>query len=158
VLRAYRPQVLVTQHGCDTHRADPLGGLRLSVDGQRAAAVDLAALAAELCDGRWVATGGGGYDLLDVVPRTWTHVVAVAAGHALDAATPLPAAWLAEREAIGPGIADDDERAATTMGDGMDPAFRPFRDGHDPADPIDRAILDVRAAAFPWFGLDPALD
>ncbi len=158
VLRAYRPQILVTQHGCDTHRADPLGGLRLSVEGQRAAAVDLAALADELCGGRWVVTGGGGYDLLDVVPRTWTHVVAVAGGHPLAASTPLPAAWLAEREAVGPGIVDEDERAATTMGDGADPGFRPFRDGYDPDDPVDRAVLEVRRAAFPAFGLDPDLD
>src|SRR5206468_38220 len=36
VLRAYRPQILVTQCGVDTHRLDPLANLRLSVDCQRA--------------------------------------------------------------------------------------------------------------------------
>jgi hypothetical protein len=30
-------------------------------------------LAHELCDGRWVATGGGGYDIWRVVPRAWTR-------------------------------------------------------------------------------------
>jgi acetoin utilization protein AcuC len=29
-------------------------------------------LAHELCKGRWVATGGGGYDIWRVVPRAWT--------------------------------------------------------------------------------------
>jgi acetoin utilization protein AcuC len=29
-------------------------------------------LAHELCGGRWVATGGGGYDIWRVVPRAWT--------------------------------------------------------------------------------------
>ena len=35
--------------------------------------------------GRWVATGGGGYALVEVVPRAWTHLLAVATG---DAARP----------------------------------------------------------------------
>ena len=61
VLRAFRPQVLVTQHGCDSHRHDPLADLDLSVDGQRASYLMLADLADELCDGRWVSAGGGGY-------------------------------------------------------------------------------------------------
>ena len=35
MLRAFRPQVLVTQSGCDTHHEDPLAELALTVDGQR---------------------------------------------------------------------------------------------------------------------------
>ena len=50
-------------------------------------------LADELCDGRWVATGGGGYALVEVVPRAWTHLLAVATGDPLDPATATPAAW-----------------------------------------------------------------
>ena len=61
VVRAFRPQVLVTQHGCDTHALDPLAHLMMSVDGQRRAYGALHALAHEVCDGRWVALGGGGY-------------------------------------------------------------------------------------------------
>ncbi|HEX6449892.1 MAG TPA: acetoin utilization protein AcuC, partial [Trebonia sp.] len=41
LLRAFRPTVLVTQHGCDSHVLDPLAHLELTVDGQRAAAVML---------------------------------------------------------------------------------------------------------------------
>ncbi len=155
VLRAFGPRVLVTQHGCDTHRSDPLGGMRLSVDGQRAAATDLAALAEELCEGRWVATGGGGYALLDVVPRTWAHVVGLATGRPVPTWTRLPASWCAERDVERGHLSDDCEDPATTMGDGVDPAFRPFSGGHDPADPVDRAVLAVRRAVFPGFGLDP---
>src|SRR5512139_1341067 len=57
-LRAFRPEVLFTQCGADTYHLDPLADLRLSVDGQRASYLALRALAEELCDGRWVATGG----------------------------------------------------------------------------------------------------
>ncbi len=74
VVRAFKPEVLVTQHGCDTHAQDPLAHMALSVDAQRAAADTLHRLAHEVCGGRWVALGGGGYELVDVVPRTWTHL------------------------------------------------------------------------------------
>ena len=32
------------------------------------------ALADEICDGRWVATGGGGYQPYRVIPRAWALV------------------------------------------------------------------------------------
>src|SRR5262249_58015702 len=32
LLRAFRPQFLVSQHGCDSHRLDPLAHLELSID------------------------------------------------------------------------------------------------------------------------------
>ena len=51
VLRAFRPQVLVTQAGCDTHHEDPLAELALTVDGQRSSYMVLHDLAHELCDG-----------------------------------------------------------------------------------------------------------
>ena len=64
VLRSFRPQVLVTQDGCDTHHEDPLAELALTVDGQRGSYATLHQLAHELCDGKWVAFGGGGYGLV----------------------------------------------------------------------------------------------
>ena len=48
LLRAFAPQVLVTQHGCDSHADDPLAHLLLSVDGQRAAYDALHGLAHEV--------------------------------------------------------------------------------------------------------------
>ena len=68
--------MLVTQQGCDSHIEDPLAHLMLTVDGQRAAYLALHDLAHEVCDGRWVVTGGGGYAVVDVVPRSWTHLLA----------------------------------------------------------------------------------
>src|ERR1700733_9174069 len=93
LLRAFKPTVLVTQHGCDSHRLDPLAHLALSVDGQRQAQLILHELAHELCDGRWIATGGGGYALVQVVPRTWTHLLAVAAGTPASPEIPVPGSW-----------------------------------------------------------------
>src|SRR5262245_55582900 len=93
VVRAFGPEVLVTQCGADTHRIDPLADLRLSVDGQRASYLALRDLAEELCAGRWIATGGGGYALVEAVPRAWTHLFAIATGEPLPPETETPQSW-----------------------------------------------------------------
>ena len=79
LLRAFAPEVLVTQHGCDSHRTDPLADLALTVDGQTRSYALLHDLAHEVADGRWLALGGGGYQHVTVVPRAWTGLLGVAA-------------------------------------------------------------------------------
>src|SRR3712207_8000342 len=93
LVREFAPDVLVTQHGCDSHVEDPLAHLMLTVDGQRASYEALHDLAHEVCGGRWVATGGGGYAIVDVVPRAWSHLLSIVAGHPLDPTTPVPEGW-----------------------------------------------------------------
>jgi acetoin utilization protein AcuC len=149
LLRAFKPEILVTQHGCDSHRLDPLANLQLTVDAQRQAAVWLHDLAHELCGGRWVLTGGGGYAVVQVVPRTWTHLLAIAAGAPVDPATATPAEWQAEATRL------TGERAPELMTDGQQPAYRPFSSGVDPGDPVDRTIMRTRSAVFASHGLHP---
>jgi len=93
LLRAFRAAILVSQHGCDTHRLDPLAGLQLSIDAQRTAHAAIHVLAHQAAGGRWLLTGGGGYELLQVVPRTWAHLLAEAAGHPIDPGARIPATW-----------------------------------------------------------------
>jgi acetoin utilization protein AcuC len=149
VVRAYAPEILFTQCGADTHRLDPLADLRLSVDGQRAAYIALRGLADELCDGRWIATGGGGYALVEVVPRAWTHLLAVATGDPIDPGTLTPAAWRRLAADRRPGTV-----VPATMTDGVEPPFERWEPG-TAADPVDKAILATRMAVFPLHGLDP---
>jgi acetoin utilization protein AcuC len=92
-LREFAPHCLVSQHGCDTHALDPLANLLLTVDGQRLAHHKLHELGHEVCDGRWIACGGGGYELVQVVPRTWTHLLAIAAGVPIEPQTETPPEW-----------------------------------------------------------------
>ncbi|MFI5931133.1 acetoin utilization protein AcuC [Actinoplanes sp. NPDC051494] len=149
VVRAFRPQVLFTQCGADSHRLDPLADLRLSVDGQRAAYIALRALADEVCGGRWVATGGGGYALVEVVPRAWTHLLAVATGDPLDPATPTPPTWrklAADRR--------PDAEVPVSLTDGTPPPVERWAPGTTP-DPVDKAIMATRLAVLPLHGLDP---
>jgi len=149
LLRQFRPQILVSQHGCDSHRLDPLANLELSIDAQRAAHAAIHALAHDLAGGRWLLTGGGGYDLVSVVPRTWTHLIAEAAGQPIDPATPTPLPWR-EYAAQRTGLA-----APGQMTDGAPATFVPFESGYDPADPADQAIMATRSEIFPRHGLWP---
>jgi len=148
LVREFAPTVLFSQHGCDSHRLDPLAQLALSVDGQRAAAVAIHALAHEVCDGRWVATGGGGYALAQVVPRTWTHLLAEACGHPIDPRTPTPREW---QELV---VARTGAQPPFTMTDDEPAAYTDFAAGRDPADPVDRAIVATMRAVFPCHGID----
>jgi acetoin utilization protein AcuC len=147
VVAEHEPSILVTQHGCDSHRRDPLADLNLSLDGQRASYLALAELADQFCQRRWVSTGGGGYAVLNVVPRAWTHLLAVVSGQPIPPETEVPAAW---REEVG-------ERGPLTMSDGIDAAYVAFEQGFSPESTLDQAILATRRAVFPELGLDPDL-
>ncbi|MCJ8503589.1 acetoin utilization protein AcuC [Kocuria flava] len=152
LLRQFRPEVLVTQHGCDSHFADELTHLRVSVDGQRQAALSLAGLADELCEGRWLATGGGGYNCHDVVPRSWTHLVGIVAGHPVAVGAAVPQPW---REHV---LATYGVEAPRTMGDDVDLWWRSWEVGFDPNDETDRTVMATRKEVFPTWGLDPWFD
>ena len=141
--------MLVSQHGADTHRLDPLAHLELSIDAQRAAHAAIHALAHDLADGRWLLTGGGGYELVQVVPRTWTHLLAEAAGQPIDPGTPTPVPWR-EYVARRTGLP-----APELMTEGAPAEFVRFESGYDPDDQVDRAIMATREAVFPLHGLMP---
>lgn len=154
VARAVRPDVVVSQHGCDTHLDDPLAHLAVSVDAMQAAAVLLHDLAHELAGGRWVAVGGGGYEVVDVVPRAWSHLTAVAAHQPLDPTAPMPAAWRDRvlRRYGRPGPPRLGDRGGVALPQDS------FGRSHDPDDPLDAAVLATRRAVFPGWGLDPYQD
>ena len=148
LLAAFEPQVLVTQCGVDTHAEDPLADLSLSVDGHRATYLALRELAERHAGGKWLATGGGGYQLLRVVPRSWTHLLAAVLDRDIAPDTRLPAEWLSTVRKVAPRA-----ELPLTMGDGADTTFTPWSGGVD--DRVDAVVRDVRRAVFPLHGLDP---
>jgi acetoin utilization protein AcuC len=87
----FRPTFLVSQHGCDSHAYDPLAHLRLTTAAYAEATALLDAVAHQWCEGRWLATGGGGYDAYRVVPRSWS-LVWLAQAHR-DVPSSTDAAW-----------------------------------------------------------------
>src|SRR5215468_6858209 len=135
LLRQFKPQIVVSQHGCDTHWMDPLANLELTIDAQRAAHAAIHQLAHETAGGRWLLTGGGGYELVQVVPRTWTHLLAEAAGRPIDPAIPTPPSWrdyVARRTGATAPLLMTEQAPAT---------YPRFEDGHDPGEPVDQAIM-----------------
>ncbi len=96
LVRAFDADVLVTQLGCDSHATDPLAHLSLTVDDMADIYARLHRLAHEVCDGKWIATGGGGYEVATVVPRAWTLAFAEMTGRKLPVETPM--GW---REQVG---------------------------------------------------------
>ena len=129
LLRAFRPEVLVSQHGCDSHRLDPLAHLELSVDAQRRAALMVHELAHE------VAAAGGcspaaadtswSRSCRDRGPTCWPWRRA----SRWIPAWAVPASWrdlAAERTGEG---------ALRVMTDGQPADYIPVAAGIDPGDP-----------------------
>jgi len=150
VVTAFRPEVLVTQHGADSHREDPLADLNLTIDGQRTSYLALRTLAESVTGGRWLALGGGGYSPVRVVPRAWTHLLGIVAGHDVDAALSMPQDWIALASRARPDI-----QLPADMNDGTTGlvSFERWDGTVDMA--VDRAIQDTRNRIYPLHGLDP---
>ena len=146
LLGAFRPQLLVTQCGVDTHMEDPLANLGLSVDGHREIYRRLRELAGEFAGGKWLAVGGGGYGLFRVVPRSWTHLLATVLDRDVPANRPLPADWVAHTAGL------TRQQLPIAMTDGRDTSHEPWTEG---SDRVDSAVIDTRRAVFPLHGLDP---
>ena len=83
LLQRFRPDVLVTQLGIDSHFKDPITHLALTVQGHATAAEELASIGAS----KWLALGGGGYDL-QAVARAWALDFAVMSEQQLSAEIP----------------------------------------------------------------------
>lgn len=94
LVRAFEPDVLVTQLGCDSHYTDPLAHLGLTTRAYAGLAGRLHDLAHTVTKGRWLATGGGGYQWASVAPRAWCSYLAEMVGTRLPER--LPEAFLVE--------------------------------------------------------------
>ena len=136
LVEAWAPDVLVTQLGCDTHHHDPLAELHLTTGVYRRTAAVLHDLAHRAAGGRWVATGGGGYQWARVVPRAWTIYFAEMAG--VSVPDEIPAAWLAGARA---------EAGHELPARLSEPPARP-----SPVEPaeITRIVNRVKAKVFPF--------
>ncbi|MCD9024245.1 acetoin utilization protein AcuC [Cohnella silvisoli] len=98
--RSFRPDIIVSQHGCDAHAFDPLAHIHCSMEIYREMPRIIHDLADRYTQGKWVALGGGGYDHWRVVPRAWSLLWLEMSGHPLlnkidstENGGPLPQQW-----------------------------------------------------------------
>ena len=98
-VEAFAPDVIVAQLGGDAHRNDPLTNLGLSVAGHELLSKRIVSLADRVCGGFLTATGGGGYDTYNAVPREW--VCALTALLGIEVAEELPQRWRDQVAAAG---------------------------------------------------------
>ncbi|HZU66491.1 MAG TPA: GNAT family N-acetyltransferase [Ktedonobacteraceae bacterium] len=120
---SFAPDVIVSQHGCDTHAWDPLTHLSLTMRGIQAQVKLAHQLADTYCKGRWVALGGGGYDLYRVVPRAWSIVWAEMSGQELPVS--LPEEWVERWQPVWLGVEAQETLAQQVMGKSSIPASFP---------------------------------
>ena len=93
VFEYFKPDVVLTQNGADAHYYDPLTHLYGTMNLYKQIPRLAHQLAHEYCEGRWIAVGGGGYDIWRVVPRAWAYIWMEMTNQPLPAG-PLPAKWL----------------------------------------------------------------
>ena len=145
---AFRPDIVVSQHGADSHAWDPLAHLRVTTTAMGAAARLVDAVAHRHAGGRWLATGGGGYAIYRVVPRAWA--LTWLAGAHREAPEGVPREWREQWSAesvswdVGPlpDRFEDEPNAGLPMGPGQEAAEL------DAARTVDR----VRARVLPLLG------
>lgn len=70
----FKPDVILTQNGADSHYYDPLTHLSATMKIYKQIPKLAHELAHQYCNGRWIAVGGGGYDIWRVVPRAWSLI------------------------------------------------------------------------------------
>jgi acetoin utilization deacetylase AcuC-like enzyme/GNAT superfamily N-acetyltransferase len=111
---SFAPDVIISQHGCDTHAWDPLTHLALTLHGIQAQVQLAHRLAHTYCDGRWVALGGGGYDQFRVVPRAWSLLWAEMSEQPVPAHLPKP--WITRWRPVWEREKAQEEQEQEVMG------------------------------------------
>lgn len=145
VLRSFKPEIVISQHGSDPHARDPLSHLNISVDAEKVALDSLARWVDKYGSGKWVALGGGGYDP-DSVARIWTQVVATVADIDLGLSERMPDDW---DDTIGVA-------GSSTFGDaGADASLANYQAGKMTVTAPDIALQATSKAVFPYWGLNP---
>jgi acetoin utilization protein AcuC len=135
----FSPDVIVTQDGVDPHHEDPLAHLQVRMATFPGLWRVLHRLADDAAGGRWIALGGGGYNV-DVLPRAWALLFAEMTGVPLP--DEVPPGWLAlaaERsghEALTDRLMGDPEPEV-----GEDERLRADAEGHEVVDEAIRTLL-----------------
>ncbi|WP_462421017.1 acetoin utilization protein AcuC [Salinicoccus sp. Marseille-QA3877] len=70
----FKPDILLSQNGVDAHYRDPMTHLALTSKSYEEIPRIVNRLSDEYTEGKWIAVGGGGYNIWQVVPRMWAQI------------------------------------------------------------------------------------
>jgi hypothetical protein len=124
---AFKPEIIVSQHGADAHAWDPLAHLKVTTTAMGRAAHLVDGLAHLHAGGRGWRRAAAGYDVYRVVPRDWAHVWLAQAHQSIlgDLSPEWRARWAADAEHYGqspiPTTLDDEPNAGEPRGPMDDP-------------------------------------
>lgn len=93
VAEFFKPDVILTQNGADAHYLDPLTHLSVTMKTFKEIPKIAHEVAHQYCEGRWIAVGGGGYDVWRVVPRAWAYIWLEMTENRVERST-LPRSWI----------------------------------------------------------------
>ncbi len=79
LIESYRPEIIINQFGVDGHYDDPLVGLSLTTKTYAEVAETMHRLAHQVCMGKLLLLGGGGYDIANT-SRCWAIMFATICG------------------------------------------------------------------------------
>lgn len=125
LVRSFRPDLIIVQHGVDGHVGDALAHLQYTPSAYAEIDRTLLALAAEVTGGRLLVTGGGGYRP-DAVSRVLARAGTILSGAAVPSDSEvLPEPWRSEFEGLA-GVP-----APRTWGEHSAPRPSPWREEHE---------------------------
>ncbi|MRH42832.1 acetoin utilization protein AcuC [Aquibacillus halophilus] len=101
VMEYFKPDVIVTQNGADAHCLDPLTHLSSTMKTFEYIPLLAHELAHKYCNGKWIALGGGGYDIWRVVPRAWAQIWNVMTTNSIFTGN-LPMEWISKWQTEAP--------------------------------------------------------
>ena len=142
VVEAFAPDAIVTQCGVDHHHADPLAHMLTTMELYPELWRTLDQLADDVCEGRWIALGGGGYNPCLAPPRAWAALAHQMVGHAVT--DPLPERWRNAALVLGC------DAPARTWTEDTPPTAEPDRD-RQVAVQVDDAIARSRLCLSPFW-------
>lgn len=73
-IERFKPDIILNQNGVDAHYRDPMTHLSVTSKTFEEIPRIVNELSEQYTDGKWIAVGGGGYNIWQVVPRMWAQV------------------------------------------------------------------------------------
>ncbi|MHA1269001.1 MAG: acetoin utilization protein AcuC [Candidatus Helarchaeota archaeon] len=147
IIKSYKPDVVITQSGVDTHYTDPLTSMALSTSTYKKIAEFIHNLVHDVCDGKWVALGGGGYSP-DIVGKSWAIYFSVMCENLNNIPDEVPDSWIdfckqLIKKSPDPKVIDD-----------FDPIKSLGPDNCDKISQMNNELIDIiKEKIFPYFNI-----